>query len=389
MKKRGTVFTFGNKKLISHAVSLEKKQRIELIRIYIASVILGIVPFTLGALTQPIFQQPLFVFIFPAVTASAWYGNIKSGILTTVVAVLGISYIYFILSRPILYPFSLAELGIVVLGSLLVSFVLDKCKKTNEIKTFKQREKKYADLLIQLDKEYTKAKEEIKARDEFLSIATHELKTPLTSMLLQLQKALHNIRNVSLANFSVQSLMRMIESAEGQSKRLAEMINDLLNVSLITTGRLNLSPEKFNLSDVVVEVKKRFAEEIKRQHYTIRFAAKEVVVGKWDRVRIEQIVTNLLTNAIKYGNKKPIEITVQKHGSYARFCVKDHGIGIPNDKQKKIFERFERAVSAEYKGLGVGLYITSQIVKAHGGKIKVDSSPGRGSTFTVDLPIKK
>ncbi len=254
-----------------------------------------------------------------------------------------------------------------------------------DISLIKQREYEYSELLKREHTARSQAEDAIQARDEFLSIASHELKTPLTSMLLQLQTVLHSVKNVSLANFSITNLLKMLESTEKQSIRLSKMINDLLNVSLITTGKLDLELEEFDLVELVRDIIGRFLERGDRE---IKLAENGPVVGSWDKLRIEQVITNLLSNAIKYGDNKPIHVTVTQEGTTAYLIVKDHGIGIAQEKQAKIFERFERGVSEkEYKGLGVGLYICSQIVKTHTGSIELKSEPGNGSEFTVILPL--
>jgi signal transduction histidine kinase len=234
------------------------------------------------------------------------------------------------------------------------------------------------------------AEEEVRAREEFLSIASHELKNPLTSMLLQIQGILHNVKHVSLADFSVDKMMRMLESSEQQSRRLNKMISDLLNVSLITTGRMDLEMEKANLTDIVKDVAMRFTEQLERAGCEFKLIATKPIEMKVDKLRIEQVITNLLSNAIKYGKGKPIVLEVEKDNTIARITVSDKGIGIPPENLERIFNRFERAAvdRKEYKGLGVGLYIASQIVNAHKGVIKVKSKSGEGSEFIVELPIK-
>lgn len=234
------------------------------------------------------------------------------------------------------------------------------------------------------------AQEAARARDEFLSIASHELKTPLTSMLLHLQSVLNNIRNQSLADFSIEKTMNMLESTQQQSKRLARLINDLLNVSLITTGRLELEEEQVDLAIITKDVVGRFAQRAEKAGSAVALKADTSIVGHWDKFRIEQVLANLLSNALKYGLGKPIHITLEKKDSQAVLHVQDFGIGIPKDQLAKVFDRFKRIVSPrEYRGLGIGLYICSQIVKAHHGKISVVSVPKKGSTFTIELPLKK
>ena len=166
------------------------------------------------------------------------------------------------------------------------------------------------------------------------------------------------------------------------------MVNDLLNISLITTGRLELEREKIDLSKIVSDVTTRLEDQAMKSGSSVVFINKPKVIGNWDPIRIEQVVTNLVTNAIKYGNGKPITIDLTTDKKYAVLNVLDHGIGIPKDQQEKIFDRFHRgAVNSSIKGLGVGLYLISEIVKAHHGKISVKSTPKEGSVFTLQLPL--
>jgi signal transduction histidine kinase len=141
------------------------------------------------------------------------------------------------------------------------------------------------------------------------------------------------------------------------------------------------------MSSVVRDVAESFGNELVRVKSSLSIEADGPVVGQWDRTRLEQVVTNLLSNATRFGAGKPIELTVESFDDVARLTVTDHGIGIPADRLPRIFERFERAVSIrEYGGLGLGLYIVREIVRALGGMIRVDSKVGTGSTFTVELP---
>lgn len=237
---------------------------------------------------------------------------------------------------------------------------------------------------------YKEAQDAIQARDEFLSIATHELKTPLTSLLLQLQSVLHSIKNDSLANFSIDRTLESLESMIGQSKRINRLVNDLLNISLITTGKMKLEKEQTDLRQIVVDVAKRLSDLAEKNKSSITIKDGKSIKGKWDKIRLEQVVTNLVTNAIKYGDNKPITVTLTSTSKNAVLIVSDQGIGIPKDKQKAIFDRFKRASNAtqSFKGLGVGLYLVQQIVQAHKGTITVESKQDKGSTFLVELPLK-
>lgn len=336
-------------------------------------------------------KEALFLLFFPAIFASAWYKGVKPGIVATIAATVLIFYFFF----PGLNTFHAANAPLIIeiylffLQGIILSVLINKAKSTDVVNFYKAREKIQSEEFINLEKKYLAAQEDIKARDEFLSIASHELKTPLTSMLLQLQTALHNIQNVSLANFSVEHLLKMLESVQRQTNRLSKMINDLLNVSLMTTRKLELEREEFDISQLTREVVESFSERLEKEGYSIKIDASTPIVGKWDKVRIEQAITNLLSNAIKYGDNKPLEIKVTNSSAAAHIFVADHGIGIPDSQKAKIFQLFERGgVSERYKGLGVGLYITNQIVKAHKGKIHVKTKENSGTTFTIELPLR-
>lgn len=328
--------------------------------------------------------NPFLIFLF-SIALSSWYLGFRAGLVSLLVSLFTfLGYLYLFPSPDIFW----LDLIVVCIIGLFISFLLDKARKIDEI--FKHKKQIY-DLVKKLTREKIineEAKAEIKLRDEFLSIASHELKTPLTLVLLQIQNALHNIRNVSLANFSVSKLLEMLESVEQQTNRLSRMISDLLNVSLITTGKLNLEKEKTDLAAIVKDVSKRLPEIMNQKGYPISVSSKGSIIGNWDKIRVEQAIINLLSNAIKYGNKKLVEVKVQKSDSVAKLIIKDKGIGIPKEVRNRIFERFERGNGVKsIQGLGVGLYITRQIITAHKGTIKLDSKENNGSTFTVELPL--
>lgn len=333
-----------------------------------------------------------YILSFLAVILSFWYGHKKAGLLTTLFTGIGI-YIFFVHSDNF-FSFQqmpkFLDLILFLGGGILTNIVLDRIQYSQDIRMYKQKEKEYLEHLANLQRDNARFEKEVKARDEFLSIASHELKTPLSAMLLQIQTALYNIRNVSLANFSVDKLLKMLQSTEQQTKRLSKMINDLLNISLITTGKLDLEKEEVNLAQLTKDVVERFAERAEREGSPIEFLSEKNVIGDWDKLRIEQAVTNLITNAMKYGDNKPITVAVGRANGMGTITVSDRGIGIPEDRQERIFERFERAVSNHnYKGLGVGLYITHHIVRTHQGKISLRSKPNDGSSFTIELPLRQ
>jgi PAS domain S-box-containing protein len=230
---------------------------------------------------------------------------------------------------------------------------------------------------------YQKAQEAIRTRDAFLSIASHELRTPLTPLKLKLERAVRSKGTLPQAR-----LEATLQSAELQVRRIVQLIDNLFDVSCISTGRLQLQSARVDLAEITREVTSRFSEELRRADCTLQLQVDQAVFGHWDRLRMEQVVTNLLNNSMKYGGGKPIEIAVDQVGNEARLQVRDHGIGIDPQKLARIFECYEQAVSARaYGGLGLGLYIVRQILQAHGGTIAVQSTLGEGTEFRVTLPL--
>jgi signal transduction histidine kinase len=219
----------------------------------------------------------------------------------------------------------------------------------------------------------------VQARDEFLCIAAHELKTPLTPLMLQLgqlRRALHD-----------HEVLPLVEVARRQTSRLADLVEGLLDVTRLNEGAFKLHRERFDLAEVARQVAARFRTQAEASHCQLLLEGEASIFGDWDRFRVEQVIANLLSNALKYGRGKPVEVLIQSTDEGVRLSVRDHGIGIAKEQVSRIFGRFERAVSSRhYGGLGLGLYVASEIVEAHGGNILVQSEPGRGSLFTVLLP---
>jgi predicted ATPase/signal transduction histidine kinase len=222
-------------------------------------------------------------------------------------------------------------------------------------------------------------------RDQFLSTASHELRTPITSLRLTTESLLHASRSGKAhvpAAFSGR-LERVLHSAQ----RLQRLIDELLDVARIEQGQATLWPSEVDLGLLVRDVAEQLEFDLAQAGCQLSIDSPRPVVGSWDAPRLEQVVTNLLSNAVKFGAGRPIEVGVRNAGEVAELTVKDHGIGIVPDRLPKIFDRFERAVSsAHYGGLGLGLYLARSIVETHGGTIGVESRMGEGSTFTVRLP---
>jgi PAS domain S-box-containing protein len=234
---------------------------------------------------------------------------------------------------------------------------------------------------------YDEARRAIAIRDEFLSIAAHELRTPVTALRLQIEMLARMLQGESLDAQVTQRARTRADAAVRQLGRFVELIDALLDVSRISSKQVLLSPEECDLAQLVREVVARSSEAAARAGCSVSVRGAEAARGSWDRMRVEQIAVNLLGNAIKYGAGAPIEIVVEAGEDLARLVVTDQGIGIAPEHLGRVFDRFERAApSGSYGGLGLGLYITRQMVLAHGGTIAVESRVGAGSTFTVALP---
>jgi PAS domain S-box-containing protein len=233
---------------------------------------------------------------------------------------------------------------------------------------------------------YHEAQESIRMRDEFLSVASHELRTPLTSL---------NLITQSLVSQRLQSspemLHRKLRLVQRQAQRLTRLIDEILTVSRIQGEHLELHREEVDLVSVVREVADSLGEDLLHAgcEFRLKVDAAAPVRGFWDPSSLDVVVTHLLTNAIKFGAGRLISTEIETDDGLVRLIVSDKGIGIPPEKRPHIFERFERAVSSShYGGLGLGLYIVREIVESHGGSVRVESHPGAGSTFIVELPLR-
>jgi PAS domain S-box-containing protein len=228
----------------------------------------------------------------------------------------------------------------------------------------------------------------VRARDEFLSVASHELKTPLTPLQLKLAALERDLRRRGITSEQDAQFLRHLEMTQRQVRKMAALVGELLDVSRLAQGRLSLDLAETDLGEVLREVVAQFTPEAARVGSELRVEADAQLLGRWDRLRLEQVVGNLLSNAIRYGPGRPIHTRVERQGNQALLTVRDEGIGIAPEAQERIFGRFERAVSERhYGGLGLGLYITRRIVEALGGTIRVRSQQGEGATFTVELPV--
>jgi PAS domain S-box-containing protein len=247
---------------------------------------------------------------------------------------------------------------------------------------------RHAALAIDNARLYREARDAIRLREEFLSIASHELRTPITAIQLHVQELLRALARHP-EGIAPERLRRSLEVADRQVKRQMHMVNELLDVSRMGAGRLVLRPEPVDLAVLVREVAERFEQELARTGSCLTVEAPAPVPGRWDRLRLEQVVTNLISNAVKYGQGKPIGLTVEAADGRARLAVSDAGLGIAPEHLERVFGRFERAVSERhYGGFGLGLWIAREIIESMGGHISVSSQLGVGSTFRVELPLE-
>ncbi len=234
---------------------------------------------------------------------------------------------------------------------------------------------------------YQEAQNAIRLRDEFLTVASHELKTPLMTLRLQAYK-LERLGESKLSDEALrESTQKSGAALDRQVERLKQLVDAILDVSQIVAGSLELRRQPIDLAELARDMVDRLSGP--------RQAASNITVevtgdatGLWDPIRLRQVVISLLSNAMKFGAGRPIEIHIASQQDVARLSVTDHGIGIPKEDQKRIFERFTRAVSERhFGGLGLGLFVSRKIVEAHGGTIRVESEPGQGATFIVELPL--
>jgi PAS domain S-box-containing protein len=228
------------------------------------------------------------------------------------------------------------------------------------------------------------AEEAIRLRDEFLAIASHELRTPLTVVQLQLGSLRERLASAGPA------ISSRIERALKNAERLGALVATLLETTRIASGAIELAPEPLDLAEVARDVLERLQESAEAARCDLRLAAAGELRGSWDRLRVEQLLTNLVVNALKYGAGAPVVVSVSRDGADAVLEVRDRGPGIAACDLARIFERFERAApSSHYGGFGVGLYAARQIAEAHGGTVTAANLPERGARFTARLPLPR
>ena len=252
-----------------------------------------------------------------------------------------------------------------------------------------QRSREEQEILLQeLQTAQSELQNAIRMRDDFMSMVAHELRTPLNTLYLETQLRKMQLSRGNTAVFDAAYLQKMVANDQRQIQSMVRLIDDMLDVSRIQSNRLSIRPIQMELQGLLTRVIGNLSNQASASGSTITLMPGELISCVWDEFRIEQVVINLLTNALRYGKGKPVRVSATKAAGNAVIAVHDEGMGISKEDQKRIFEKFERASGNDGTGgLGLGLFITKQLVDAHGGEISVESQPGEGSTFRVSLPL--
>ena len=260
----------------------------------------------------------------------------------------------------------------------------------HQVEALEQSRREQETLLAQLKVTQCELEHAVRMRDDFMSIVSHEVRTPLNGLILETQLRKMHLARENAAAFTMEKMQAMVDRDERQIQSLIRLIEDMLDVSRIRTGKLSIRPSTFDLSQTVANLLESFAAQISAAQSRVNFTACQSVTGQWDEFRIEQVVSNLLTNALRYGARKPVEVSVYVEGANAIIDVRDQGIGISEENQQRIFHQFERVAGSDVvNGLGLGLFISEQIIAAHNGSINVHSTLGEGALFRVSLPLEQ
>lgn len=262
----------------------------------------------------------------------------------------------------------------------------DDADKLREIALLQQRARALEAEVAQRKKIENDLRGAVATRDEFLSIAGHELRTPLTPLLIN-SEALLRAASAAPDDALSQRVLGYAETTTRQLRRLSSLVNELLDVSRIASGNFEIQTDRVDFAELVREVVQRFTPEAARAGCELSVTAPEELEGRSDKLRLEQVLSNLIDNALKYAPGRPIRIELKPEGERVSLAVIDQGMGIAKDSLSRVFDRFERGVPATaYGGLGLGLYIARTIVESLGGQIWAESVQGQGATFSVVVP---
>ena len=274
--------------------------------------------------------------------------------------------------------------------NVFVALHQQRAETRRQVQALEHSRQQQEALLQELRATQAELQRSLRMRDEFMSMVAHELRTPLNTLFLETQMRTLNLERGNLAAFAPEKLPKMVARDARQIRSMVRLIDDMLDVSRISSGKLSIRREPVDLAALVRRVAEDLAPGTPPNTDQIRVQVQDdaQIEGFWDGFRVEQIVVNLISNALRYGEGKPVDISLAKTRNSAVIEVRDHGIGIGAKDQERIFDAFERVMYQDRTGgLGLGLFITKQLVDAHGGAITLQSQPGHGALFSVTLPL--
>jgi signal transduction histidine kinase len=277
-----------------------------------------------------------------------------------------------------------------VRGKVNVFVTLDQQRREmrRQMEALERSRREQEVLLRELNATQAELQRSLRMRDDFMSLVAHELRTPLNTLFLETQMRSLQLKRGNMPAFNAEQMGSMIKRDERQIKSMIRLIDDMLDVSRIRSGKLSIRPAPVELIGLLERVVSDLSLQAASNGVSVTLRPHAPVAGYWDEFRIEQVIVNLLTNALRYGGGKPVEVSVHTQQGAVRIDVCDGGCGISEQDAERIFEPFERgATNGELKGLGLGLYISRQLAVSHGGQLSVASTPGLGSTFSLLLPV--
>ncbi|WP_437984578.1 sensor histidine kinase [Sorangium sp. So ce117] len=282
----------------------------------------------------------------------------------------------------------LTACGVMLLATVVLTILLQR--RAKDLATGVQREqelrRELEDRVRRLECAETELKDAIRVREEFLRFASHELRTPLTSLRLLYEHMLRSRSQPLMVTLGSKDISRFLKVSSRELARITQVINNMFVVASFAAGPPALNLERTELNEVVRRTARQVTEQLEADGCSLELQLDRSVFGYWDDARVEQVITNLLSNASRHGAGQPITLSVVRQAGFAVISVRDRGVGITPEQRDRLFEPFRWTPEA-HSGLGVGLYVCRLIVWAHGGEIVVESEPGQGTTFRVRLPL--
>jgi signal transduction histidine kinase len=332
----------------------------------------------------------LLIYLYPAGFFSVWFGGTLAGVLSVFLGT--IASVSFLIYRPVdnfsgHYRHEVFDVCLYIFFGFLFGILIGRERKARKLGLEAIRElKSTAFKLSEREKELNSA---VRARDDFFSIASHELKTPITALKLQVQLLERQIP-LQLKGELKERFSKAADSMENQISRLTNLVESLLDLTRIAQGTLKLELALIDLAELSREIRERYSTLLNDSGCKVDIYQKGSAMIRSDRFRMEQVFTNLFTNAVKYAPGSTIEISFARTKDSLLIQFKDHGYGIPANQQRQIFAPFRRGTDSKLgvPGLGLGLFIVRQIVQAHGGEIDCHSELGKGTTFDIHLPTE-